>query len=132
MATRDALHHPLGDGTGIPATGVIPTVKPPNPSPAEQAENRPKIQHINQALMGNVNTRHTDNWKRKTNLTGNGATHVRSFHCRLAPESLAAMDDQINQWLDAHPDYEVKFVSTNVGDWQGKLKEPALIVSLWV
>jgi len=128
----------MGDGAGIPAStsgsssGVIPTVKPPNPLNGDTAENRPKIQHINQALMGNVNTRHTDNWKRKTNLTGNGATHVRSFHCRLAPESLAAMDDQINQWLDAHPDYEVKFVSTNVGDWQGKLKEPALIVSLWV
>jgi hypothetical protein len=129
MATHDLLH-PLGDGTGTPSSGVISTVKPPNPS--TQEDHKPKIQHINQALMGNVNTRHTDNWKRKTNLTGTGATHVRSFHCRLAPESLAAMDDQINQWLDAHPDYEVKFVATNVGDWQGKVREPALIVSLWV
>ncbi len=132
MNTGEIVLHPLGDGAV--GGGGVPTVKPPNTFAAtgENGEAKSKIQHINQALMGNVNTRHTDNWKRKTNLTGNGATHVRSFHCRLAPESLAAMDDQINQWLDAHPDYEVKLVTTNVGEWQGKLREPALIISIWV
>lgn len=71
-------------------------------------------------------------WKRKPNVTGSGATHVRSFHCRLAEESMENLDRQINEWLDAHPEYEVKFVSTAVGDWTGKLKEPQLIVQVWV
>ena len=40
--------------------------------------------------------------------------------------------EQINEWLDAHPDHEVKFSTATVGDWTGKLKEPNLIVQVWV
>lgn len=128
--------HPMGDGAGggQPAAGfhpaVVPTSKPPNAP--ETSEPKPKIQHINQSLAGGGSGRHTDNWKRKTNLTGTGATHIRSFFCRLNPESLASMDEQINRWLDEHPDYEVKFVNASVGEWQGKIREPALIVNIWV
>jgi len=75
---------------------------------------------------------HQEVWKRSTNLTGTGATHVRSFHCRMASEALEYLDKQINEWLDQHPDYEVKFVTTNVGEWSGKLKEPNLVVQVWV
>ena len=42
------------------------------------------------------------------------------------------MDQSVNEWLDAHPQYEVKFVSSTVGTVTGKLKEPHLICQVWV
>ena len=41
------------------------------------------------------------------------------------------MDDKINEWLDAHPEIEVKFVTTAVGPYEGKIKEPALVMNVW-
>lgn len=76
--------------------------------------------------------RHEDKWNRTPNVTGAGAIHMKSFHCRLTGDSLEFLDQQINEWLDAHPQYEVKMVTTSVGMWSGKLKEPNLIVNVWV
>ncbi len=75
-----------------------------------------------------------ENWKRTPQPTGTnrGAVHVKSFHCKLTGDSLEFLDNQINDWLDAHPEYEVKMVTTSVGEWTGKMKEPALIVNVWV
>jgi hypothetical protein len=42
------------------------------------------------------------------------------------------LDQQINEWLDAHPQYEVKFTSSAIGDFTGKVKEPHLIIQVWV
>lgn len=75
---------------------------------------------------------HQDKWNRTPNVTGAGAIHMKSFHCRLTGDSLEFLDQQINEWLDAHPQYEVKMVTTSVGMWSGKLKEPNLIVNVWV
>ena len=55
-----------------------------------------------------------------------------SFHCRLTGDSLEFLDRQINEWLDNHPEYEVKMVTSSMGTWSGKLKEPNLIVNVWV
>jgi hypothetical protein len=120
------------------ATGVV--TKPPNwtSPPAAPAEGAAKVETptpankiraMGQALLGG---HHQQEWKRPTNLTGNGATHVRSFHAKLTGESLEFLDKQINDWLDSHPDYEVKIVTTTVGEWTGKLKEPNIIVQVWV
>ena len=77
--------------------------------------------------------RHEDKWNRSPNVTGTGAIHVRSFHSKLSDEGLGYVDQQINEWLDAHPQYEVKFVTTTVGEWTSKLgKEANLIVQVWV
>jgi hypothetical protein len=88
-----------------------------------------KIRTFEQKLGGGG---HEANWKRTPNLTGSGAIHVKSFHCKLTGDSLEFLDAQINQWLDDHPEYEVKMVTTSIGEWTGKLKEPALIVNVWV
>lgn len=88
-----------------------------------------KIRTFDQKLMG---SRHEDKWQRTPNATGHGAIHVKSFHCKLTDESLHYLDQQVNEWLDAHPQYEVKFVTTSIGEWTGKLKEPNLIVQVWV
>ncbi len=92
-------------------------------------QNTSKIKSFGDSLSSG---HHNESWKRPTNKTGNGATHVRSFHCKLTPESLANLDNQVNEWLDTHPDYEVKFVTSQVGEWTSKIKEPHLIVQLWL
>lgn len=88
-----------------------------------------KIRAFEQKLGG---VAHEENWNRTPNITGTGAIHVKSFHCKLTGDSLEFLDMQINEWLDAHPQYEVKQVTTSVGDWSGKTREPALIVNVWV
>lgn len=126
-----------GTGAPIGASPVVTSQKLPNAvvsvgaaAPAAPGTDaKPKIQAFNQALGGK---KHTESWKRKTNVNGTGATHVKTFHCKLNSESVEYMDQQINQWLDEHPDYEVKFVSSTVGEWTGKIKEPAMVVSVWV
>ena len=77
------------------------------------------------------NLHHQENFKRATTVTGHGAVRVRSFHGRLSDEGLVYMDTKINEWLDTHPDIEVKFSTTTVGLYDGKIKEPALIVNIW-
>ncbi len=69
---------------------------------------------------------------REPNKPGTGAIHVKSFHCKLTGDSLSFLDQQVNEWLDANPGFEVKLVTTTVGEWTGKLKEPNLIINVWV
>lgn len=76
--------------------------------------------------------RHEDEWARSPNTTGSGAIHVKTFHSKLTDDALGYMDRLINEWLDAHPQYEVKFVNSSIGTLTGKLKEPHLICQVWV
>lgn len=108
--------------------GVRPVVKAV-PPPEGAAPAPSKIRSFAQSLGGG---RHEDQWARSPNANGTGAIHVKSFHCKLTGDSLEFLDQQINEWLDAHPQYEVKFVTSAVGEWTGKLKEPNLIVMVWV
>lgn len=76
---------------------------------------------------------HEDIWNRSPNTPGTGAIHVRTFKAKLSDDGLTYLDQQINEWLDAHPQYEVKQVNTAIGEWSTKLgKEPGIIVSVWV
>ena len=70
-------------------------------------------------------------FKRQPCTDGHGACRVRTFHGRLSDEGLAYMDDKINEWLDSHQEIEVKFVTTAVGLYDGKVKEPALVMNVW-
>ncbi len=73
-----------------------------------------------------------ENWRRKPNATGTGAVHVRTFVSKLRLDAIEHLDQQVNDWLDQHPDYEVKFVTASVGVLTGKLKEEAIFMSVWV
>ena len=107
--------------------GPIITRKPPNDAAAPEAAPS-KIRAFAQTMA----TVQADNWNRKPFQNKTGAMHVKSFHCKLTGESLEFLDKQINDWLDAHPDFEVKMVNGTVGEWTGKLREPNLILQLWV
>ncbi len=76
--------------------------------------------------------RHEDEWTRTPNTTGTGAIHVKTFVAKLRLDAIEYLDRQVNEWLDAHPQYEVKLVTTAVGDLMGKMKEQALFVNVWV
>ena len=75
---------------------------------------------------------HEAAWNRTPNVTGKGAIHVKTFHAKITADALIYMDEQINDWLDSHPEFEVKFSTTTVGILSGKLKEPALMCQVWV
>lgn len=108
----------------------------PKPKTIEEAEGTalpegtPMIRNFEQRLVSDK--RHEDQWNRTPNTNGTGAIHCKSFHCKLTGDSLEFMDQQINEWLDAHPQYEVKMVTSSIGTWTGKIKEPNLIVNVWV
>ncbi len=123
---------PIGSA-GAPSSAPPAATLPPVTQAANGGSVSPdaptKIRAFGQGLAGG---HHTQEWKRPTNLTGKGATHMKSFHCKLTGDSLENLDKQINEWLDSHPDYEVKLVTTTVGDWTGKLREPNVILTVWV
>ncbi len=103
-------------------------LSPEIPQAAGAASEAPKIHTFEQ----NLGRQHEESWERSPNVTGTGAIHCKSFHCKLTGDSLEFLDQQINEWLDRHPQYEVKFVTTSIGTWTGKLKEPNLIINVWV
>ncbi|MEM9883405.1 MAG: hypothetical protein AAF800_10845 [Planctomycetota bacterium] len=75
---------------------------------------------------------HADHWNRTPNATGSGAIHVKTFVAKLRHDAIDHLDEQVNTWLDAHPEYEVKFVTTSVGKLVGKISEDALFMNVWV
>jgi hypothetical protein len=88
-----------------------------------------KIQPLTQPSMG----RRDEVWARQPLKTGTGATHVKSFHGKLTNEAIGFLDEQINKWLDAHPDYEVKFTSMVTSEWLGAgSHEKHVLVQVWV
>ena len=71
-------------------------------------------------------------FKREAHSSLMGATRVRSFHGRLSDDGLAFTDDKINEWLDNHPEVEIKHVNCIVGPLEGKVTgEQGLIVVIW-
>lgn len=120
------LFHPIeypDDGGPEP----VPFTRPDRITPAAGPEPATKIRH---AL---AEKRHEDNWNRTPNTPGTGAIHVRTFRAKLSDDGISYLDQQINEWLDAHPQYEVKMVNTAIGEWSTKLgKEPGIVVSVWV
>lgn len=83
-----------------------------------------------QALGGDMHHKKHD-WKRQPIKTGSGAIRVKSFHGKYSEQGLEYLDNAINEWLDANPDVEVKFVTPTVMTFDGKIKEPALVLNLW-
>lgn len=71
-------------------------------------------------------------FKRDVSPMDHGATRVRTFHGRLSDDGLAYTDDKINEWLDNHPEVQVKHVNCFTGPLEGKVTgEQGLIVVIW-
>ncbi|MEO1237435.1 MAG: hypothetical protein AAFX76_11665 [Planctomycetota bacterium] len=98
------------------------------PDPDQDPRSASKIQVFGDALR----KPHTDHWNRTPHATGTGAIHVKTFVAKLRLDAIDNLDEQVNQWLDAHPEYEVKFVTTSIGKLVGKISEDALFMNVWV
>ncbi|MBT4529663.1 MAG: hypothetical protein HOC27_00520 [Phycisphaerae bacterium] len=98
--------------------------------PVESAEQKFGLQRKITAFGGSK--KKESSWSRTPNSTGTGAAHVRTFHSKLTDDALGYVDTQINAWLDDHPEFEVKLVTTTIGTFTGKVKEPHLICQVWV
>jgi hypothetical protein len=71
------------------------------------------------------------NWQRQPVINGTGACRVKSFRGKFSDQGLEHLDDSINEWLDAHPEVEVKFVTSTVASFEGKTHDPVLVLNLW-
>lgn len=74
---------------------------------------------------------HDENYKRPLSAHSEPATRCRTFHGKLTGAGLAHMDEQINEWLDAHPEIFIKSSNSTVGVFEGKTKEPHLLVTVF-
>ena len=70
-------------------------------------------------------------WNRQPTAGGTGAVRVKTFHAKLSDQGLDYLDDAINTFVDQHPEVNIKFVTTNVGMFDGKFKDFALMVNVW-
>jgi len=111
---------------GTPTTPLVASAT----SPTYAEEGKSKIHGFGHSKpMDSVESR----WKRPLQKSGTGATHVRTFAGSLTQHGLEFLDRHINEWLDSHPDAEVKFASLQVGDMPTATgREPALIAQVWI
>ncbi len=124
---------PPAPGIGMPMTPARPAVveeplalvADEKPAPTAEAP-KSKIHGIS-----SVNSLAAHDYKRPINMNKNGAVRMRTFHCRLSEQGVEYLDQTINDWLEQHPEIEVKFTTSSVGMWDGKLKEPTLILNVW-
>lgn len=70
-------------------------------------------------------------YTRQLNKTGVGAIRMKTFHGHLSDEGVQRFDDRVNDWLENHPQVEVKHSTTTIGLWDGKTKEQAIILNIW-
>lgn len=102
-------------------------VTPEPVAPTETAQTSSKI-----TTFG-ARQHHEDRWDRTPNVNGTGAIHCKVFHCKLREDALDFLEQQINEWLDKHPEYEVKQVTSSVGELKTKtMSEPAMFITVWV
>lgn len=74
---------------------------------------------------------HEENYKRPIAGPNEPATRCRTFHGKLTAAGLAHMDEQINEWLDSNPQVFIKSCTSTVGIFEGKTKEPHLLVTMF-
>ena len=107
----------------------IPTATPIAGAPTFQS-NPAAIKSKIKAFT-NDTARREHQWKRTPHVSGQGAIRVKSFHGKYSDQGVEHLDDMINEWIDAHPEVEVKFVTSTVHVFEGKIREPALVMNVW-
>lgn len=128
------VYRPQSSQTHSPAAPAISHVAPLGApvahAPAPVEAHASKIHGFSGTKVGDtVESR----WQRPLNKNGLGATHVRTFTGSLSAQGLEYMDRHINEWLDGHPDAEVKFAQLQIGNMPTATgREPALIAQVWI
>ncbi len=58
-------------------------------------------------------------------------TGLKTFYTKLHPGALDFIDEQVAEWLKAHPSVNIKQTNVTVGEVQAKKTEPNIIISIW-
>lgn len=128
------------------ASGVIAAPPPPKPVASADPEGeplslieedvskanepKPQIRSFVQSSLAQAD-RH-DKFSRPMVGAGEGATRAHTFHSKLTDAALSYMDNQINEWVDAHPEIFLKFTTSTIGMFEAKQhQEPHLIVTVF-
>ena len=74
---------------------------------------------------------HEEKLKRPLGGARDAASRIRTFHSKLTDPGLANMDDSINEWLDSNPQIFIKTVTSSIGIFESKVKEPHLFVCVF-
>jgi len=90
-----------------------------------------RIHSVSVATLGQGVGWDDNRFKRSLRPDSVGATRMRTFHCRLSDGAIDFMQSQINEWLDSSDKLVVKFVSANIGLFEGKHTEPNLILTVF-
>ncbi len=91
-----------------------------------------RIHGMSEATLGHHAEADDDSrFKRPLDPKSPFASRCRSFHCKLTDGALEFLNMQINEWLDQHPDIAIKFARSDVGMFEGKHKEPNLVLTLF-
>jgi len=133
---KPVVHAPSIRSAVIPPQTHIPTDKELEPISLVEDEPPATAAPVSQPpkkiiALGAEFTHRKHEWKRQPVKTGTGATRVRSFHGKYSEQGLEYLDNAINEWLDNNPDIEVKFVTSTVMTFEGKIREPALVLNVW-
>jgi len=99
-------------------------------SDADQDDNDSSGSRIH--MLGRNDGLDKELWTRTPNANGTGATHCKTFVSKLRLEAIAHMDNHVNEWLEQHPEVEVKFTTSSIGKLVGKVSEDALFLTVWV
>ena len=56
---------------------------------------------------------------------------LKTFFTKLHPGALIFLDEQVTEWLKAHPDVQIKRTNVSVGEVMAKKTEPNIIIYVW-
>lgn len=74
---------------------------------------------------------HDDKLQRALTGPTEAATRARTFHGKLTDAGLAHLDDTMNEWLDKNDDVYIKSVTSSIGVFESKTKEPHLFITVF-
>ena len=119
---KPVSRQPLSMGAGVsakqptaPETAVVPPapVKPAQ-RPAVKTGDRPATHPATSAVAP------------EERISG-----LKTFFTKLHPGALVFLDEQVTEWLKAHPDVQIKRTNVSVGEVMSKKTEPNIILSVW-
>ncbi len=117
---------PVQDGVKDIADEALTLIEPEGPR-------SPESTRIRSFATGSTLAGSHDDSRYKRPLAGPSepATRVRTFHGKLTEAGVAHMDELINEWLESNPNVYIKNSTSSIGVFEGKSKEPHVVLTLF-